>query len=80
MFKVILHTSFDGQQDCHKLWRSLLLLLSAVVMSNVLQVFASDGRTLLRQLKGHQQAVHVAHFSLDKLHIFSAGDDATVGI
>lgn len=43
-----------------------------------LQVFAADGRTLLRQLKGHQQAVHVVQFSLDRLHIFSGGDDATV--
>ena len=42
------------------------------------QVFAADGRTLLRQLKGHQQAVHVVQFSLDRLHIFSGGDDATV--
>ena len=53
-------------------------MVPLLIEQAILQVFASDGRTLLRQLKGHKQAVHVALFSLDKLHVLSGGDDATV--
>lgn len=42
------------------------------------QVFDANSRTLLRQLKGHKRPVHVARFALDRLHVLSGSDDATV--
>ena len=43
-----------------------------------MQVFDAGSRTLLRQLKAHKRAAHVAHFSPDRMHVLSAADDATV--
>lgn len=48
--------------------------------SRHVQVFDTSSRALLRQLKGHRQPVHVARFGSDKLHVLSAGDDATVSL
>ena len=45
-----------------------------------MQVFDAGSRTLLRQLKAHKRAAHVAHFSPDRMHVLSAADDTTVGI
>lgn len=45
----------------------------------MLQVFQTNSRAVLRQLKAHQRPVHVARFSPDKLHVLSGSDDATVG-
>ena len=42
------------------------------------QVFQTNSRAVLRQLKAHQRPVHVARFSPDKLHVLSGSDDATV--
>ena len=33
---------------------------------------------MLRQLKAHKRAAHVAHFSPDRMHVLSAADDTTV--
>ena len=43
-----------------------------------MQVFDAGSRTLLRQLKAHKRAAHVAHFSPDRMHVLSAADDTTV--
>jgi len=43
-----------------------------------LQVFDTNSRTLLRQLKGHKRAVRVARYAPDRLHVLSASDDTTV--
>jgi hypothetical protein len=43
-----------------------------------LQVFDTNSRTLLRQLKGHKRPVRVARYAPDRLHVLSASDDATV--
>lgn len=43
-----------------------------------LQVFDAGSRTLLRQLKAHKRAAHVAHFAPDRMHVLSAADDTTV--
>lgn len=45
-----------------------------------MQIFDAGSRTLLRQLKAHKRAAHVAHFSPDRMHVLSAADDTTVGI
>lgn len=42
------------------------------------QVFDAGSRALLRQLKAHKRAAHVAHFSPDRMHVLSAADDTTV--
>lgn len=47
-------------------------------MYGLRQVFDANSRTLLRQLKGHRRPVHVARFALDRLHVLSGSDDATV--
>ena len=47
-------------------------------MHGLRQVFDANSRTLLRQLKGHKRPVHVARFALDRLHVLSGSDDATV--
>jgi U3 small nucleolar RNA-associated protein 15 len=41
------------------------------------QVFDANSRGMLRQLKGHKRAAHVARFSPDKLHVLSGADDVT---
>ncbi len=43
-----------------------------------LQIFDAGSRTMLRQLKAHKRAAHVAHFSPDRMHVLSAADDTTV--
>ena len=43
-----------------------------------MQVFDPQKQTLLRQLKGHQRPVHTTRFALDKMHVLSGSDDATV--
>ena len=43
-----------------------------------MQVFDAGSRSLLRQLKAHKRAAHVAHFSPDRMHVLSAADDTTV--
>ena len=58
--------------------RSMEMLLKRESKVGSVQVFDGNKRTLLRQLKGHSQAVHVARFSLDRKHILTCGDDATV--
>ena len=47
-------------------------------MDGLRQVFDANSRTLLRRLKGHKRPVHVARFALDRLHVLSGSDDATV--
>ena len=56
----------------------LSCLLRDLRQAPVLQVFDSGSRNVLRQLKGHQQACHVARFAPGGQHILSAGDDTTV--
>jgi len=53
-------------------------LLVAGGENGVVQVFDGNKRTLLRQLKGHGRAVHVARFSSDRKHILTCGDDTTI--
>lgn len=47
-------------------------------MDGVAQIFDASSRLVLRRLKGHKQPVHVAQFAPDRVHVLSAGDDATV--
>lgn len=47
-------------------------------MAGLRQVFDVNSRTLLRQLKGHKRPVRVARYALDRLHVLSGSDDATV--
>ena len=48
------------------------------VLHCLLQIFDAGIRTMLRQLKAHKRAAHVAHFSPDRMHVLSAADDTTV--
>lgn len=53
-------------------------LLVAGDDSGLVQVFDASSRSVLRQLKGHELAVHVAHFSPNPTQILTASDDRTV--
>lgn len=53
-------------------------LLVAGGEDGVVQIFETSSRTVLRQLKEHKRAVHVARFSPDKVHVLSGSDDVTV--
>lgn len=44
----------------------------------MVQIFDAGSRSLLRQMTSHKRAVHSVTFAHDKLHLLSAGDDATV--
>lgn len=59
-------------------YRSDGQLLVAGGESGIVQIFQTNSRAVLRQLKAHQRPVHVARFSPDKLHVLSGADDATV--
>ena len=59
-------------------YRSDGQLLVAGGEIGTVQIFQTNSRAVLRQLKAHQRPVHVARFSPDKLHVLSASDDATV--
>jgi U3 small nucleolar RNA-associated protein 15 len=53
-------------------------LVAAGGENGVVQVFDANSRSLLRQMTSHKRAVHTVAFARDKLHLLSAGDDATV--
>jgi U3 small nucleolar RNA-associated protein 15 len=40
-------------------------------------VFDSTSRVILRQLKAHKVATHVARWSPDKTHVLTGSDDVT---
>lgn len=42
------------------------------------QLFDSNSRSLLRQLKGHRRPARSVAFAPDRLHLLTGGDDATV--
>lgn len=46
--------------------------------TGIVQVFDAGSRSLLRQFKGHKRPVHFTRYAKDKIHVLSAGDDATV--
>ena len=52
--------------------------LTCKLVCTSLQIFDAGSRTLLRQLKAHKRAAHVAHFAPDRMHVLSAADDTTV--
>nr|DAD36360.1 TPA_asm: hypothetical protein HUJ06_007001 [Nelumbo nucifera] len=54
-------------------------LLAAVGKSGLVQVFDLKKQIPLRQLCGHSRSVRLVRYpGLDKLHLFSGGDDALV--
>ncbi|KAL4588223.1 hypothetical protein LXL04_001105 [Taraxacum kok-saghyz] len=54
-------------------------LLAAGSYSGQIQVFDPKKRSALRRLRGHSRPVHfVSYPRVDKLHLFSGGDDAVV--
>jgi len=53
-------------------------LVAAGGENGVVQVFDANSRSLLRQMTSHKRPVHNVLFAEDKLHLLSAGDDATV--
>ncbi|KAI3829611.1 hypothetical protein L1987_03738 [Smallanthus sonchifolius] len=54
-------------------------LLAAGSYSGQIQVFDPKKRSALRRLGGHNRPVHfVSYHRVDKLHLFSGGDDAVV--
>ncbi|KAI8110895.1 hypothetical protein M9434_004469 [Picochlorum sp. BPE23] len=53
-------------------------LVAAGGESGIVQVFDANSRSLLRQMTSHSRPVHSVAFAHDKLHLLSAGDDATV--
>ncbi|XP_057460871.1 protein SLOW WALKER 1 [Actinidia eriantha] len=54
-------------------------LLAAGSHSGIVQVFDVKSRTPLRHLRRHSRPVHLVRYPrIDKLHLFSGGDDAVV--
>lgn len=53
-------------------------LVAAGGENGIVQIFDANSRSLLRQMTSHKRAVHHVSFAHDKLHLLSAGDDATV--
>ncbi|KAL6972674.1 hypothetical protein U1Q18_026849 [Sarracenia purpurea var. burkii] len=54
-------------------------LIAAGSHSGIVQVFDVKTRTSLRHLRGHSRPVHLVRYPrIDKLHLFSGGDDAVV--
>ena len=53
-------------------------LVAAGGENGIVQIFDVNSRSLLRQMTSHKRAVHHVSFAHDKLHVLSAGDDATV--
>ncbi|KAF5782575.1 putative transcription factor WD40-like family [Helianthus annuus] len=60
-------------------FRSDGLLLAAGSLSGLIQIFDVKKRAPLRKLSGHTRPVHfVTYPRVDKLHLFSGGDDSVV--
>ncbi|KAJ9543109.1 hypothetical protein OSB04_022816 [Centaurea solstitialis] len=60
-------------------YRSDGQLIAAGSYSGLVQVFDVKKRSALRRLRGHSRPVHfVGYPRVDKLHLFSGGDDAVV--
>ncbi|THG15838.1 hypothetical protein TEA_023861 [Camellia sinensis var. sinensis] len=54
-------------------------LIAAGSHSGLVQVFDAKSRNPLRRLRGHSRPVHLVRYPrIDKLHLFSGGDDAIV--
>lgn len=53
-------------------------LVAAGGENGIVQIFDAGSRSLLRQMSLHKRPVHSVTFAHDKLHLLSAGDDATV--
>ena len=53
-------------------------LVAAGGENGLVQIFDANSRSLLRQMTSHKRAVHHVSFARDRLHLLSAGDDATV--
>jgi len=53
-------------------------LVAAGGENGIVQIFDAGSRSLLRQMTLHKRPVHSVTFAHDKLHLLSAGDDATV--
>ncbi|KAH7838853.1 hypothetical protein Vadar_031944 [Vaccinium darrowii] len=54
-------------------------LIAAGSLTGLIQVFDVKTRTPLRRLRAHSRPVHLVRYPrLDKLHLFSGGDDALV--
>ena len=53
-------------------------LVAAGGENGIVQIFDAGSRSLLRQMTQHKRPVHCVSFAHDKLHLLSAGDDATV--
>ncbi|XP_021775148.1 protein SLOW WALKER 1-like [Chenopodium quinoa] len=60
-------------------YRSDSKLIAAGCQSGVIHVFEAKTRNALRQLKGHSRPVRLVQYPrVDRLHLFSGGDDSVV--